>query len=93
MCEQHYISLISILDFIDRSGMEFFFSRQSPMHLAGGISLGYPVSPDLVVPPGADSFIVQAICSAECLEKVCELALFVCELAIFVPLLSRYTTL
>ena len=54
----------------DRSGMQFYFTHQRPTHLAGGISLGYPVTPDLVVPPGAANFTVQAVCSAACLEKV-----------------------
>ena len=74
-----------LLDFVDRSGMEFFYSRQVPTHLAGGISLGYPVLPDLVVPPGADNFVVQAICSAECLERVSELYSFnfVFDIALF----------
>ena len=74
-----------LLDFVDRSGMEFFYSRQIPTHLAGGISLGYPVLPNLVVPPGANNFVVQAICSAECLERVSELhsSSFVFDIALF----------
>ena len=59
-----------LLGLTDGSGMQFFYTKQRPTHLAGGLSLGYPVSPDLVVPPGAVNFTVQAICSAACLEKV-----------------------
>ena len=67
LAEEHFLFHAGLQD---RSGMQFYFTRQQPTHLAGILSLGYPITPDLVVPPGADNFTVQAICSAACLERV-----------------------
>lgn len=60
-----------LLGLTDSSGLQFFYSKQPPSHMAGGLSFGYPITPDLVIPPGAVNFTIPAICSAACLERVC----------------------
>ena len=54
----------------DNSGLEFFFTNEPPEKRAGLLTLGQIPSSNLIIPPNADNFVVNAMCSEECTTEV-----------------------
>ena len=55
---------------VDSSGMEFFYTRQKPKHLAGTIGMSLGTSPVMVIPPNSENFTYTTTCSSSCTNKV-----------------------
>ena len=56
----------------DSSGMRFYYSNTPREHDAGIMFLGHDVTPFMVVPPGAPSYTIGSICTANCTKSVCK---------------------
>ena len=55
---------------VDSSGMEFFYTRQKPRHLAGTLSVSVGVVPVMIIPPNAEKFSYTTTCSSSCTNRV-----------------------
>ena len=55
---------------VDSSGMEFFYTKQKPKHLAGTLTVSIGVIPTLIIPPNADDFTVRTTCASSCTDQV-----------------------
>ena len=59
-----------LIDVVDASGLEFFYSNTEPVHEAGVLFIGYNVLPSMIIPPKTDNYLIEAFCSGQCTEKV-----------------------
>ena len=55
---------------VDNSGLEFFYVSEQPEHRAAVLNIVQLSSNNLVIPPKADNFVVNALCPRECTKKV-----------------------
>lgn len=55
---------------IDSSGYEFTYTADPPVHEAGILTVGYPVSPFMIIPPNVPSFNVTGTCISDCTNSV-----------------------
>ena len=55
---------------MDSSGIQFFYTKQKPVHEAGGISVAQPIIPLMIIPPNADRFMHSATCLPSCTDQV-----------------------
>ncbi len=68
--EMHYDNPRMIAGAVDNSGMEFFYTNEAPENRAGLLVLGQLSFSSLIIPPGADNFVVNALTPQQCTEKV-----------------------
>ena len=68
--EMHYDNPRMIAGIVDNSGMEFFYTNEAPENRAGLLVLGQQSLNTLIIPPGADNFVVNALTPQQCTEKV-----------------------
>ena len=68
--EMHYDNPRMIAGMVDNSGMEFFYTNEAPENRAGLLVLGQQSLNTLIIPPGADNFVVNALTPQQCTEKV-----------------------
>ena len=54
----------------DNSGMEFFYTKQKPKHLAGTLTVSFGAIPALIIPPNAEDFTVRTTCASSCTNAV-----------------------
>jgi len=54
----------------DSSGLRFHYTATPPREEAGILTVGHSVVSNMVVPPQADSYIVQGLCPGSCTAKV-----------------------
>ena len=75
----HTWSLIAngchLIDVVDASGLEFFYSNTEPVHEAGILLMGYNILPSMIIPPKTDNYLIEAFCSGRCTEKVRDISL------------------
>lgn len=58
------------LGVLDNSGMRFLYTSTPPRHRAGALAVAAPVSPDIIIPPGAGNFTISSFCSRNCTQAV-----------------------
>ena len=68
--EVHYNNPDLDAGMVDNSGLEFFYVNEEPENRAGLLTLGQRASTNLVIPPKADNFVVNALCPGQCTDKV-----------------------
>ena len=55
---------------VDSSGLKFTFSSEPSRYRAGILSFFHSSTNFLVIPPGRDNYVINAVCSDGCTEKV-----------------------
>lgn len=55
---------------IDSSGIKLSYSLTPSKYQAASLSIGSTALPALIIPPNADNFTYDALCSSTCLDKV-----------------------
>ena len=70
LIEVHYDNQQLVSGIVDSSGMEFFYTTEEPVNRAGVLAIGSSVNPIMMVPPKLDQLIINAFCSASCLDRV-----------------------
>ena len=68
--EIHYDNPNLDAGMVDNSGLEFFYVNEEPEKRAAFFSIGQISSNNMVIPPKADNFVVNALCPSECTKKV-----------------------
>ncbi len=60
------------LDIIDESGIAFHYTEaaEKVKHLAGVMTVGHHVSPNMLIPPQLDKYTIAGLCSGDCTKKV-----------------------
>ena len=79
--EVHYDNPNLDAGMVDNSGLEFFYVSEEPENRAAFLSIS---SSNLVIPPKADNFVVNALCPSECTKKVS----IIMTLAVDIPILN-----
>ena len=68
--EVHYDNPKRIEGVVDNSGLKLFYVSDEPEQRAGLLTFGSESSSKLVIPPGADSFVINAMCPSQCTHNV-----------------------
>ena len=55
---------------MDSSGMRFWYTSTPREHDTGIMTVGYDVSPFMVIPPNAPNFTVTGFMDSQCTQKV-----------------------
>ena len=68
--EVHYNNPKMIEGVVDNSGLKLFYVSDEPEQRAGLLTLGRESLSKLVIPPGADLFVINAMCPSQCTKNV-----------------------
>ena len=77
--EIHYDNPQMIEGVVDNSGLEFFYSNEEPLYRAGLLTLGHASTSSLIIPPGADNYVVNGYCPGTCTDRVSFVALLLSQ--------------
>ena len=58
------------LGVVDNSGVEFHYTNAEALHDAGLLGVGHSVRPSMVIPPNAESYLIESFCNERCTQKV-----------------------
>ena len=86
--EIHYDNQQMIEGVVDNSGLEFFYSNEEPLYRAGLLNLGHVSMSSLIIPPGADNYVVNGYCPGTCTDRVSFVALSLSQYYIHLLILS-----
>ena len=67
-----FIYLVS-LGKVDSSGLNLYYSFTPTKIKAGNIAIGSSAFPHMIIPPNAETFTHESLCSSTCLDRVCTL--------------------
>lgn len=64
------VLLIFITDWVDSSGVSFYYTSKLRKYDAGTMELGLEYSDKMAIPPGQDAFRLDSYCVPECTRVV-----------------------
>ena len=68
--EIHYDNPDLVSGLVDNSGLEFFYIDKEPENRAGLLTIAQLPFSNLIIPPKADNFVINALCPSKCTKKV-----------------------
>ena len=77
---QVHVTIVSFILFstvplgkIDSSGLNLYYSFTPTKIKAGNFAIGATSVPHMIIPPNAETFTHESLCSSMCLDRVCTL--------------------
>ena len=68
--ELHYDNPNLDAGMIDNSGLEFFYVNEEPTNRAGLLTFGHQAASNMMIPPHANNYVVNAVCPEQCTKEV-----------------------
>ena len=68
--EFHYNNPKLDAGMVDNSGLEFFYVSEEPANRAGLLTFGQQAASNMMIPPQASNYVVNAICPEQCSQEV-----------------------
>ena len=88
--EVHYDNPKMMEGVVDNSGLKLFYVSDEPDQRAGLLTFGQQSSSKLVIPPGADSFIINAMCPSPCTQNVSILILILMFYFLYIEIIQFF---